>query len=237
MKTPKIIHQIWSGIDEPLPDYFEILNRTWRDNYPEWQYILWDNEMMTNFVQQNYPQYWDYYSRFPYNVQRWDAIRYLILYKIGGMYVDCDYESLEPFDDLVEEQSCCFALEPQSHCDIFNRQIMFNNALMVTAPGHSFMKIVIEAVFTDNNLSYDPANKQICVLNTTGPWMLIDLYEKLLESEKKNVYLIPAKYVTPFDVMQARAVRRGDNNNSLEKCLYEARAVHYFFNSWLIADN
>lgn len=27
-KVPKIIHQIWSGIDEPLPEMFEKLGQT-----------------------------------------------------------------------------------------------------------------------------------------------------------------------------------------------------------------
>ena len=30
--------------------------------------------------------------KFPYDVMRWDVIRYMILYKIGGLYVDFDYE-------------------------------------------------------------------------------------------------------------------------------------------------
>ncbi|WP_246867052.1 glycosyltransferase [Parabacteroides distasonis] len=33
-------------------------------------------------------------------MQRWDAIRYLILYRMGGMYVDFDYQSLERMENL-----------------------------------------------------------------------------------------------------------------------------------------
>ena len=39
-----------------------------------------------------YPFYMDIYNKFPYDVMRWDVIRYMILYKIGGLYVDFDYE-------------------------------------------------------------------------------------------------------------------------------------------------
>ena len=42
-KIPKIIHQIWSGIDGPLPNYFKRLGDTWKRDYPDWEYILWDN--------------------------------------------------------------------------------------------------------------------------------------------------------------------------------------------------
>jgi len=231
---PKIIHQIWSGIDGPLPVYFVKLGETWKNQYPAWKYEFWDDRRMTEFVKEFYPQYWDIYSRFPFKVQRWDAIRYLILDKIGGMYVDFDYESLEPMDSLIEGKNCCFALEPQSHCDIFKKRVMFNNALMMNMPGHPFMEKIIENVFSKERLLYNTSDKNRCVLNTTGPWILIDLYEALSEREKKGVYLIPDKYVTPFDVMQARQVRMGIETEALEACLQDAYAVHYFFNSWLV---
>lgn len=72
------------------------------------------------------------------------------------------------------------------------------------------------------------ASKDLCVYNTTGPWILIDLYDSLSEQEKNEVYLIPAKYVTPFDLVQAQRFRYGEMSEELEDCLEEAFAVHYF---------
>ena len=72
----------------------------------------------------------------------------------------------------------------------------------------------------------------MCVLNTTGPWKLMDLYDDLSPREQENIYLIPAKYVTPFDVPQAFRVRAGEESDELEECLDEAYAVHYFFGNW-----
>ncbi len=192
---------------------------------------------MTGFVKEYYPQHWEVYNSYPYNVQRWDAIRYLILDKIGGMYVDFDYECLTPLDDLIEGKTCCFALEPQSHCEIFNRRVMFNNALMASTPGHPFMQKIVAQVLSAERLKFDPVPKDRCVFNTTGPWILIDLYEELPEREKEDVYLVPDKYVTPFSVRQARELLRNllmDNENEeLENCLEDAYAVHYFFNGWM----
>jgi mannosyltransferase OCH1-like enzyme len=114
-EIPKIIHQIWSGIEEPLPEYFRILGETWKEHHPTWKYELWDNERMTGFIRTYYPQHWEIYQKYPYNVQRWDAIRYLILYKIGGMYVDFDSECLKPHDELFTGKTCCFSMEPEEH--------------------------------------------------------------------------------------------------------------------------
>ena len=44
MYIPKIIHQVWSGIDKPLPKLSHVLGNTWKRDYPEWDYILWDND-------------------------------------------------------------------------------------------------------------------------------------------------------------------------------------------------
>lgn len=232
-KIPKIIHQIWSGISEPLPECLKVLTETWKEQYPEWNYLLWDNDMMNNFVRKNYPQYWNIYNKYPYNVQRWDSIRYLILNKMGGMYVDSDYESIHPMDQLLKDKTCCFAIEPELHRKVFPRDVeeVFNNALMASIPEHPFMCKIISTVFTEAILEYQ-GPKDLCVFNTTGPWILIDLYRELTEKEKEDIYLIPAKYVTPFDLPQSHRLIAGEISEELENCLKEAYAVHYFLGSW-----
>lgn len=234
MKIPKIIHQVWSGIDGPLPDFFKNLAQTWKSSFPDWEYVMWDNKMMTDFVKNKYPEFEDTYNSFPYNVQRWDAIRYMILYEIGGMYVDFDYECLSNFEHIIRERSCCFAQEPSSHCKVFKRPInkVFNNALMLSTKRHPFMRKIVENVLSKDILEENWQNKEMCVLNTTGPWKLIDLYENLSLIEKKDIYLIPAKYVTPFDVPQAIRLRSGEESEELEDCLKNAFAVHYFYGNW-----
>ena len=236
---PKIIHQIWSGISEPLPEWFKELGETWKEHYPDWEYMFWDNDKMNAFIQEHYPHYWDIYNRFPYNVQRWDAIRYLILDKIGGMYVDFDYESIRNMEELIKDKSCCFALEPELHFDLYKRkkeELIFNNALMLCAPGHPFMKKIITTMFSEEMLTWMLAcerGKVICVLNSTGPGALNKLYyDELTKQEQENIYLIPAKHVTPFTTAQTRRLRMGEESKELEDCLTEAYAVHYFFSEW-----
>ena len=92
MQIPKIIHQVWEGKTTPLPDFLCKLGKSWRDKNPDWEYVYWDKARMDSFVHEYYPFYMDIYNKFPYDVMRWDVIRYMILYKIGGLYVDFDYE-------------------------------------------------------------------------------------------------------------------------------------------------
>lgn len=234
IKIPKIIHQIWSGIDKPLPKVSQILGNTWKRDYPDWEYILWDHEKMNHFITSHYLQYKDIYNLFPYNIQRWDAIRYLILEKLGGMYVDFDYESIRSIEPLLAGKTCCFSEEPESHKAGFGRDVKhyFNNGMMLSTPGHPFMRKIIDAVFMDDGINYNP-HRFDYVLKTTGPWKLMNVYYDLNEKDRENVYLIPKEYVTPFDYTQARRfILKEEGYKDLENCLKEAYAVHYFFSNW-----
>lgn len=233
-EIPKIIHQIWSGIDEPLPTYFKVLGETWKRDYPEWKYELWDNDRMNQFIREFYPHYWESYNRFPYNIQRWDAIRYLILDKIGGMYVDFDYESIKPLNEVLKEKACCFASEPIEHLGIFGRDLYINNALMATIPNHPFMEEIIQKVFISEGKNERYADKMDEVLKTTGPIMLSDLLEQT--EYKKKVSILPANLVSPFTKMDAHQFLVGSYNEDfeeyLENKLNEAFAIHYFIGTW-----
>lgn len=239
MKIPKIIHQIWSGIEEPLPEYFAVLGDTWKHDYPDWEYIVWDNKMINEFINEHYPHYMQKYESFQYNIQRWDAIRYLILDRIGGMYVDFDYESIESMEELLADKACCFAVEPDVHRKTYDLEVenIFNNAMMLSVPGHPFMRRIVESVFEKEVSTDIPTEKFRHVLMTTGPWRLMELYTHLTPTEKESVHLIPAKHVTPFNQEQAQRVRRGDVNDELNGCLREAYAAHYFFSNWATNDN
>lgn len=232
-KITRIIHQIWSEIDEPLPKHFKMLSKTWKKDYPDWRYEYWNNTKMNNFVLEHYPEYWNMYKSFPYNVQRWDTIRYLILYKMGGMYVDFDYQSLEPMDILIENRECCFAEEEAYINEKGESVSYFNNALIFSVPGHPFIKMIIDTIFLETTNLPITLQKNEYVLNTTGPGMISRLYTVLSPLQKKSIYIIPAKYVTPFSVGQAKMVRNGYKGPEIEECLKDAYAIHYFWGGWL----
>jgi mannosyltransferase OCH1-like enzyme len=235
MKTqiPKIIHQIWSGIDEPLPKIFEQFGETWKRHYPDWKYEYWDNTRINNFIQMYYPQYWERYNQFSYNVQRWDTIRYFILDKIGGMYVDFDSESIEPMDKLLENKICCFSMEPLGHWKMYNRKYFFNNALMASVPNHPFIKQIIHFIFDNFRMHQfiDFKEKGTQILESTGPTMLVNLYEQYPEQE--DIYLIPFEYVSPLTNREIGDMLNHRNLDEVEEKLKNAYSIHYFFNTWL----
>ncbi|MDL2297301.1 hypothetical protein LJC68_06815 [Bacteroidales bacterium OttesenSCG-928-B11] len=231
-KIPKIIHQIWSGIEDPIPETFIRFGESWKRDYPDWEYVLWDHAKMENFVEQHYPEYSDIYHRFPYNIQRWDAIRYLILYKLGGMYVDFDYESLKSLQPVLEGRDCCFPSEQEADPDN-GKKLVFNNALMACVPAHPFMRAIIEKVFTEESLNPGDIKREDCVMKTTGPWMLMELYESISPEMREKVYLIPSRYVTPLNPYITNLLKTKLTYHSVAHCLEEAYAIHHFYNTWI----
>ena len=229
---PKMIHQIWSDVYEPLPKIFQELGDTWKYFHKDWQYVLWDDEKIEQFVNRYFPLCAKPFNSFAYNVQRWAVIRYLILYKMGGLYVDFDYECIDPVEKVLLG-NCCFALEPEEHRLPFldPNHPYFNNAFMAAIPGHPFMKRVINDVF-QKDLSSLPENKTRFehVLCTTGPGMLSDVYASY--TGKENIYLIPAEYVSPFSSPEIRSIWHGVIEQDWEDRLQKAVAVHYFMGPW-----
>jgi mannosyltransferase OCH1-like enzyme len=227
---PKIIHQIWEGRREPLPKFQTTLAKTWKDCHPDWQYELWDGDRMDTFVNHHYPQMSSIYFNYKYDVQRWDVIRYLILYAMGGMYVDFDYECFASFDAYLSTGKCYFALEPELHCRSFGKTIYFNNALMLIPPGHPFLEKVINHLQT---ATFDyTGNKYHDVLYSTGPWMLTNLYNEY--EPKSDIHLFPAELVSPLSKNDVRDYIQGKADvEVLEKKLEKALAFHYFWGSWL----
>ena len=91
LQIPRIIHSIWIG-DDPLPDEHARLGETWRELHPEWEHRLWTEEHVPAVPAADRAR----------NVaERADVLRYEILRRHGGVYVDVDVECLRPLDDLL----------------------------------------------------------------------------------------------------------------------------------------
>lgn len=229
MEIPHTIHQIWSGKHEPLPKHLAALGETWKYLHPDWEYRIWDEKQIVDFILKYFPQYKEMYDNYIYDVQRWDVIRYLILYQLGGVYVDFDYECLESIDTWLEGKQCCFSLDPEEHAEIFNKSYIVTNALMAAIPGHPFVKKLIEQLALETD--WDRNDKFNYVLNTTGPYMVTRVYDSY--ENKNEIFLFPSELTSPFTKNEVVAFLSGTADiDMLEAKLQKAIAIHYFLGSW-----
>jgi mannosyltransferase OCH1-like enzyme len=228
MKIPRIIHQIYEDPAGPPDDLLSIAE-TWKEKMPDWEYRFWGKKEMEDFMENEFPDFLPTYRGYLFNVQRWDAIRYLILYKIGGLYVDLDYECIRPLDVLMSDSTCCMGMEPTVNSKFHNRKLIVGNALMASVSGHPYMKAIIEDM-KSNSSAYLDRTDSGQVMETTGPFMTTRVYEEL--KKKKTVTLLPADWVAPLSIKEVWSLRTGHARENVLKKVEKAFALHYFFGSW-----
>ena len=226
---PRIIHQIWSSKNKPMPALFMEFSKTWIDLHPDWQYIMWNDAKIEHFLQSNFPKYIEAFQSFPYDIQRWDTIRYLFLYKMGGLYVDMDYECMEPLDSLLNGHSCCMGLEPAEHARPFNMPYIVGNALMATIPGHRFLRMIIDDVF-EKQTEFLVMSKSRRVIETTGPLMATRIYNSY--PFKDEITLLSAEQVAPLTMEEVRHLINGNETVEMAEKIEKALALHYFLGTW-----
>jgi hypothetical protein len=230
LKIPKIIHQIYENPD--IPEYLTKIAETWKQHHPEWEYRFWDRPAIEWFLESVCPEYIPLYKAFPFDVQRWDAIRYLILYYQGGLYADMDYECLEPLDTLLCGSSCCMGLEPPANAVRYNMPYIVGNALMASVPGHPYFKRIIEDVFAESNISVpENKNRAFHIIETTGPFMTTRIYDAY--PSKEEVTLLPAELIAPLTLAEVQQILGGHETEDMEAKIEKAFAVHYFWGSWV----
>ena len=85
---PKIIHQIWLGDQSQRPIN---LMKTWEDMNPGWVYKLWTDDNLPKLICQ------EQFDKMKGLHGKADILRYELLYKYGGFYIDADSECVLPF--------------------------------------------------------------------------------------------------------------------------------------------
>ena len=90
-KIPRNIHQLWRSPDVSM--YTKNTScHAWRQQYETkgWTYKLWTDADVIDLLTQHDLWLLPQYQSYPYDIQRADLARLLILYHEGGMYVDLD---------------------------------------------------------------------------------------------------------------------------------------------------
>ncbi len=184
MKIPPIIHQTWKN--DKLPKAFELLSRTWKDMLPGWEYRLWTDDMNREFVKSHYPDFLEKFDTYPNKIQRADAIRYLLLQTYGGLYVDLDFECIDPeFITLLENADFVAGKEPYVHARRYGMEYIICNALMASIPSHPFLEHTIQRMMTH------PQGWNVRdvgdILASTGPFLLTDAYKTYTEKDNETI--------------------------------------------------
>jgi hypothetical protein len=97
------IHQIFLDIGKgdlsDRPVWLEHIERNKKLN-PNYTHILWDDSKVDKFIEEEVPEYKEMIQSFRNKFYLIDFIRYCILWKYGGIYIDCDCGCKKSIEDI-----------------------------------------------------------------------------------------------------------------------------------------
>ena len=130
---------------------------------PDWQYVFLTDAAMHAFVFETYPELYGPFCALPYSIQRADILRYLWLYKYGGLYIDLDYEVRRPFDSLLDDVRA-----PLYVLFSANVRSVLTNSLIMAVPGLKlFYTLAQQGLF--GHAPVWAFSRHVHVVSTTGP--------------------------------------------------------------------
>lgn len=211
---PNIIHQTWKTHSIPRR-WASLVNKVQKLN-PDWEYRLWTNADNDKYVRKEYPEFYPVFSGFSRDIMRADVIRYLIMYKMGGVYLDLDYEVLKPFDFGDKK-----IILPLNRSKSFgDPEDELGNCIFASEPGHSFWLDVITDL--EQNPPVVTAYPQI--YEATGPSFLTRIY-MAKKDQYKDIYL-PDKLVYHPPFPNSKKNREEIRNNGV------SMGIHHPWGSW-----
>ena len=162
---PKIIHQTYK--DDNIPNHWKNGQKNCQILNPDYQYILWTDEMARNFIKQQYPWFLNTFDNYPYPIQRADVIRYFILSYYGGIYIDLD-------------DGCNRNLDPLLNVPAFVRKTLptgISNDVMGSIPNHPFF---IKATNMLKAYQINWLVPYITIMFSTGPLFLSVVWKQYI---------------------------------------------------------
>lgn len=182
-KIPRIVHQLWIGT-KPAPTNMMI---TWKQKHSDFEYILWTEDEIAKrgitFVCQKQIDEMNEING------KADIMRWEILYKYGGFFVDADCICIEPFDDYF---SNCVAFATYENESI--RKELIATGTMGFIPEYPLCKDIIEWIRGETVESIDLL-KNVRAWGSVGPGALT----RFLETGKyKDFSVYPSHCFLPI---------------------------------------
>ena len=128
---PRIFHRIWLGGGQ-MPESFVTYGETWRRLHPGWEMMLWTEENLPPLTNRRE------FEEGETPAAKANVLRYEILDRFGGVYIDTDFECRKNIEPLIGEDVQAFVGEMK------NGQI--NNAIIGVPPGHTLTQELIRCL-------------------------------------------------------------------------------------------
>ncbi len=166
---PKIIHYIWVGSE--IPDHIQTIIDKNNRFLKEYEINIWTEKNMPKL---------NAFAQHAYDEKRWafvsDYLRFILLQKYGGIYLDTDMEVLKSLDDLLDNH--CFSG--------WDRRGTYVYAGIIGAEvNNAYISHIVEHY---NHISDK--------LYPTSPEVMTECYNNY--NKKETLTILPSKYFYPL---------------------------------------
>lgn len=165
-----------------MPAEFERFGDSWRQLHPDWEMQLWTDANLPLLRNRKS------FDQAPSLAAKADILRYEILLRHGGVYVDTDFECLQAIDPLLVGLDCFVAQQKDLEAD-FGKFCYVNNALIGAVPGHALLRDLVELL--ESHIEGLPADMPASFL--TGPHFLTSVLQS-----HPSVKIFPAELFYPY---------------------------------------
>jgi mannosyltransferase OCH1-like enzyme len=214
MSIPKTIHYCWFGNKAKPQVVVDCINR-WKNILPDYNIIEW-NERNTNlkhpFVRRAYRQKkWAFVS---------DYVRFSMLYKFGGIYLDTDMLMVKSLDEFLDNK-CFLGAEDENY---------INAGIIGTEKKHYFIKQCL-IKYEDIKMKNETDWSQVTV-----PKIITKVFRECYnfnslftdKIEIQNIVIYPPSYFYPLSLKD-----RKDIFNYKDYLTSDSHAVHLWNASWI----
>lgn len=240
LKIPRIMHHVWLG--GKLPAEYEPYWHSWLAQHPDWTFIFWSDNP-SNFdkgvvVVRSFDELEHYITDANSNAQyvvvdvrqlkfdnrdiydaainygeKSDILKWEIVYRFGGVYIDTDFECLKRLDAFHYQYDCYTGLQP-----LDTNLVQLGAALYGACPGHPIMRSCVEGVRANAHIMQ--------IVHKTGPLHFTRCF--IMNACKQGMIdvALPASYLYPCGYEQ-----RGQQRQYWQQP--ESYAVHHWAGSWL----
>ena len=211
LQIPKIIHQIWIG-PRRFPKKYADWAETWKLLNPSWEYKLWTEKELNslNFINQRQ------FENSKSIGFKSDLARYEILNLYGGLYLDTDFECINPIPNHLLNYDFV-------SCVVFSNSPQIANGMIMAQKGSKLIRCLIDNIKRPSNNS-----KPIKIIESSGPIKLTSNYYALDSDEKKKCLILPSNYFYPYPNFLL-----GKSINIYDLCKPYTIGLHHWEMSWM----
>lgn len=236
-RIPKILHIMWLG--GKVPAEYHSYIASWKNHHQTWTVLFWtDSELnydQGSHVVHSFEQLEQclhdckgdrivvdardlqfdnrvYYDQAQNYGERSDILKWEIVYRLGGTYVDTDFECLQPLDLYHHTYDFYTGIQP-----LDTNMVQLGAALYGAIPKHPLLKACVETIKNNQHIS------QIIV--KTGPIHFTKTFLSLAGQTGLRDIAFPSSYFYPCGYEQ-----RGTEKSLW--CKAESHAVHHWAFSW-----